>query len=74
MTGDDIMKIVNLKHAWEFILNENVIWADLTDEYKKLLILYYERKDKGEIKKFLFEKCYMVLKWGWLWRKFLLNV
>lgn len=25
MTSDDILKIVNLKHAWEFILNENVI-------------------------------------------------
>ena len=25
MTPDDIMKIINLKHAWEFILNKNVI-------------------------------------------------
>ena len=25
MTADDIMKIVNLKHAWDFILDENVI-------------------------------------------------
>ena len=25
MTSDDIMKVVNLKHAWEFILNKNVI-------------------------------------------------
>ena len=25
MSVDDIMKIVNLKHAWEFILNKNVI-------------------------------------------------
>lgn len=25
MTSEDIMKIVNLKHAWEFILNKNVI-------------------------------------------------
>ena len=25
MTSEDIMKIVNLKHAWEFILNRNVI-------------------------------------------------
>ena len=25
MTSDDVMKIVNLKHAWEFILNKNVI-------------------------------------------------
>lgn len=25
MTAEDIMKIVNLKHAWEFILNPNVV-------------------------------------------------
>ena len=25
MTSEDVMKVVNLKHAWEFILNENVI-------------------------------------------------
>ena len=28
MTSGDIMKIVNLKHAWEFILNKNVILSD----------------------------------------------
>ena len=28
MTSEDIMKIVNLKHAWEFILNKNVILVD----------------------------------------------
>ncbi len=28
MTSEDIMKIVNLKHAWEFILNKNVIVSD----------------------------------------------
>ena len=28
MTSDDVLKIVNLKHAWEFILNENVILSD----------------------------------------------
>ena len=28
MTSEDIMKIVNLKHAWEFILNRNVILSD----------------------------------------------
>ena len=28
MTSEDIMKIVNLKHAWEFILNKNVILED----------------------------------------------
>lgn len=168
MTSDDIMKIVNLKHAWEFILNENVVlspdnfyllsqinklviegfyynagvvrstpvriggttWspsipveseiiseldglinsdlsgvdlaielllyvmkrqifidgnkrtavlfanhylianglgiiaipADLTDEYKKLLISYYEGTDENKIKIFLKEKCYIALK------------
>lgn len=25
MTPDDIMKVVNLKHAWEFVLNKNVV-------------------------------------------------
>ncbi len=28
MTSDDILKIVNLKHAWEFILNKNIILSD----------------------------------------------
>ena len=28
MTSEDIMKIINLKHAWEFILNKNVILND----------------------------------------------
>lgn len=28
MTSEDIMKIVNLKHAWEFILNKNVILSN----------------------------------------------
>ena len=28
MTSEDILKIVNLKHAWEFILNKNVILVD----------------------------------------------
>lgn len=28
MTTEDVMKIVNLKHAWEFILNKNVILSD----------------------------------------------
>jgi len=28
MKSDDIMKIVNLKHAWEFILNKNVVLSD----------------------------------------------
>ena len=28
MTSTDIMKVVNLKHAWEFVLDENVIMAE----------------------------------------------
>lgn len=28
MTSDDILKIVNLKHGWEFILNKNVVLSD----------------------------------------------
>ena len=28
MTSEDILKIVNLKHAWEFILNKNVILSN----------------------------------------------
>ena len=28
MTSEDIFKIINLKHAWEFILNKNVISSD----------------------------------------------
>lgn len=28
MTSEDVMKIVNLKHAWEFILNKNVILSE----------------------------------------------
>jgi len=28
MTSEDILKVINLKHAWEFILNKNVIISD----------------------------------------------
>ena len=28
MTSEDILKIVNLKHAWEFILNKNVVLSN----------------------------------------------
>ena len=47
MTSDDIMKIVNLKHAWEFILDENVVLAKdnfyLLSQINKLVIegFYY---------------------------------
>ena len=36
-----------------------VIPAELTDEFKDLLILYYEGRDEKEIKRFIKEKCYM---------------
>lgn len=36
-----------------------VIPAELTKEFKDLLILYYEGIDKNKIKKFLKEKCYI---------------
>lgn len=28
MTSEDVLKIINLKYAWEFILNKNVILSD----------------------------------------------
>ena len=33
--------------------------AELTEEFKHLLIPYYEGKDEKEIKKFIGEKCYI---------------
>ena len=36
-----------------------VIPENLTEEFKKMLISYYEGKNIGEVKKFLKEKCYM---------------
>ena len=33
--------------------------AELTKEFKDLLISYYEEKDKGEIKKFIKDRCYL---------------
>ena len=36
-----------------------VIPAELTEEFKKLLISYYEENNEEQIKKFLKEKCYM---------------
>lgn len=47
MTSEDVMKIVNLKHAWEFILNKNVIQSptnfSLLCEINKLVqeVFYY---------------------------------
>lgn len=36
-----------------------VIPVELTEEFKELLISYYEGKDEEKIKKFIKEKCYM---------------
>lgn len=36
-----------------------VIPAELADDFKNLLILYYEGKEENKIKKFVKEKCYM---------------
>lgn len=36
-----------------------VIPSELTEEFKKLLISYYEGEDEKQIKKFIKEKCYM---------------
>ena len=33
--------------------------AELTEEFKDLLILYYEGKDENKIKEFIKEKCYI---------------
>lgn len=47
MTSDDIMKVVNLKHAWEFVLSENVLLSEtdfnLVSQINKLVIegFYY---------------------------------
>lgn len=47
MTSEDILKIINLKHAWEFILNKNVILSDtnfaLLCEINKMVVegFYY---------------------------------
>lgn len=38
--------------------------GDLVEDYKKLLIMYYEGKDIDKIKQFLKDKCYVSLK-GW---------
>lgn len=53
MTSNDIMKIINLKHAWEFILDENVILSksdfSLLSQINKLVIenFYY---NAGEVR------------------------
>lgn len=44
MTPDDIMKIINLKHAWEFILNKNVI---LTSTNYSILCIINKLVEEG---------------------------
>ena len=47
MTAEDVLKVVNLKHAWEFVLNKNVLLAPtnfaLLSEINKLILegFYY---------------------------------
>lgn len=54
LTSEDIMKVINLKHAWEFILNKNVISSKtnyaLLCEINKLILegFYYSA---GHIRK-----------------------
>ena len=38
-----------------------VIPAELTEEFKDLLIPYYEGKDELNIKKFIKDRCYMAI-------------
>ena len=38
-----------------------VIPTELTDDFKNLLIQYYEGKEDSKIKKFIKEKCYMAI-------------
>lgn len=46
MTATDVQKILNLKHAWEFILNRDVI-ASRSDYYMLSHIAKFERTDSG---------------------------
>ena len=73
MSSEDILKIVNLKHSWEFIINKNVILTPtnysilfminkLVEECKKLLIDFYDSGDNRSIFKFLKDNCYLSIK------------
>ena len=42
-------------------LRKDYVVGDLVEDYKKLLIMYYEGKDTDKIKKFLRDKCYVSL-------------
>ena len=47
MTAEDVLKVVNLKHAWEFVMNKNVLFSltnfALLSEINKLILegFYY---------------------------------
>ncbi len=60
LDGNKRTSIIFINH---FLISKGrgiiVIPAELTDEFKDLLILYYEGKDEVNIKKFLKEKCYI---------------
>ena len=55
MTAEDILKIINLKHAWEFILNKNVILSNtnfaLLCEINKIVEegFYYSAGEIGNV-------------------------
>ena len=52
----------NLKFIYK-IFTRRVLWIseETTNEFKKLLIKYYETNNNSEIKKFLKEKCLLKL-------------
>ena len=43
-------------------LRKDYVVGDLVEDYRKLLIMYYEGKDTDNIKAFLKDKCYVSLK------------
>ena len=43
-------------------LRKDYVVGDLVEDYKKLLIMYYEGRDTNKIKQFLKDKCYVSLK------------
>lgn len=54
----DFIKMFHIRRAfWES--KTKAIPADLTEEFKDLLIHYYEGKDEKQIKEFFKVKCYM---------------
>ena len=53
---DEIKEAKNAKYDTDLTADDMV---EVTEEFKKMLISYYEGKNIGEVKKFLKEKCYM---------------